>query len=207
MTWPQTKQIEAENSYVVLARVGRPHGVRGMLHVDLAGNHLRDFVGQSVELCRAAQISQVLFAPKILKTLTLEKAEPPHGDVRSVAFAGIADRESAAQLTHLLIVQPFALMRQRARAQHGSQYVPFADLWYFEMYGLGVVDSESKKTIGIISQIEDLGRNTLVTVTLNEAHSAQQRAITLPLEYPHWGEADLDRREITLAEWQHFAEG
>lgn len=207
MIQPSANRIDPENLFVVLGRIGRPHGVRGMLHVDLAGNHLRDFVGQSVELCSAAQIGQVISSPKILKNLTLEKAEPAHGEVGRVAFAGLTDRDSAAQLTNLLIVQPFALMRQKARAQHGSQHVPFANLWYFEMYGLGVVDSESKKTIGVISQIDDLGRNTLVTITLNEAHSAEQREITLPLEYPHWGEADLDRQEITLAEWQHFAEG
>ncbi|MFO1480795.1 MAG: hypothetical protein U1F40_11405 [Turneriella sp.] len=207
MIQPPANHIDPQNSYVVLARVGRPHGVRGMLHVDLAGNHLRDFVGQTVELCSAAQIGQVITSPKILKTLTLEKAEPLQGEVNRVAFAGLSDRDSAAQLTNLLIVQPFALMRQKARAQHGSQHVPMANLWYFEMYGLSVVDSQSKIPIGIISQIEDLGKNTLITVTLNEAHSAQQREIILPLEYPHWGEADLDRQEITLAEWQHFIEG
>jgi ribosomal 30S subunit maturation factor RimM len=209
VTWPQTKQIETEDSYVVLARVGRPHGVRGMLHVDLTGDHLRDFVGENVTLCRAAQFRQVIAHPQIIKSLMLEKTEPAHGEVKSVGFAGIADRDSAAQLTNLLIVQPFALMRQKARAQHGSQHVPFADLWYFEMYGLSVVDSGSKKPIGVISQIEDLGKNTLVTIQLNSYSSPSASVpgkITLPLEYPHWGEADLDRQEITLAEWEHFIE-
>lgn len=207
MIQPPANHIDPQNSYVVLARVGRPHGVRGMLHVDLAGNHLRDFVGQNVALCRADKIEQLITAPKILKSLVLDRAEPAQGDVDRIAFAGIADRDTAAELTNLLVVQPIALMRQKARAQHGSQHVPMANLWYFEMYGLSVVDSLSKIPIGIISQIEDLGKNTLITVTLNEAHSAQQREIILPLEYPHWGEADLDRQEITLAEWQHFIEG
>ncbi len=207
MIQPPANHIDPQNSYVVLARVGRPHGVRGMLHVDLAGNHLRDFVGQNVALCRADKIEQLITAPKILKSLVLDRAEPAQGDVDRIAFAGIADRDTAAELTNLLVVQPIALMRQKARAQHGSQHVPMANLWYFEMYGLSVVDSQSKIPIGIISQIEDLGKNTLITVTLNEAHSAQQREIILPLEYPHWGEADLDRQEITLAEWQHFIEG
>ncbi|MFZ5629496.1 MAG: hypothetical protein ACOY5B_10240 [Spirochaetota bacterium] len=201
------KSIDPENSFVVLGRIGRPHGVRGMLHVDLAGNHLRDFVGQGVTLCSADKIDQLITAPKILKTLILQKAEPAHGDVDRIAFAGVADRDGAAQLTNLLIVQPIALMRQKARAQHGTHHVPVGNLWYFEVYGLNVIDSETHQPIGCISQIEDLGKNTLVTITLNEAHSPGQQEITLPLEYPHWGEADLDRQEIQLAEWRHFTEG
>lgn len=206
MIQPSADRIDPENLFVVLGRIGRPHGVRGMLRVDLAGNHLRDFVGQSVELCSAGKIEQLIIAPKIFRTLILERAEPTEGYVQCIAFSGITDRESAAQLTNLLIVQPLALMRRMAREQHASQHVPFASLWYFEMFGLQVIDSESNRAIGVISQIEEWGSNALVTITLNEARSAQQRKITLPLEYPYWGEADLDRQEITLAEWQHFAE-
>jgi ribosomal 30S subunit maturation factor RimM len=85
--------------------------------------------------------------------------------------------------------------------------MPITRLWYFEMFGLTVVDSRDNQQIGHISAIEELGKNTLVTITLNEARSPGQQEITLPLEYPHWGEADLDRNEIQLAEWQHFTEG
>ncbi|GAB4421945.1 MAG: hypothetical protein OHK0011_00100 [Turneriella sp.] len=200
------KPIDPENSFVLLGRIGRPHGVRGMLHVDLAGNHLRDFVGQKVALCKADKVEQLVTAPNILKTLILEKAEPVHGDVDRIAFVGFADRETAAELTNLLVVQPISLMRQKARSQHGRQHVPLANLWYFEMFGLSVVDSRDKRQIGQISKIEDLGKNTVVTITLNKQHSHGVEEITLPLEYPHWGEADLDRNEIQLAEWQHFTE-
>jgi ribosomal 30S subunit maturation factor RimM len=199
--------IDPESFYVVLGRVGRPHGVRGMLHVDFAGSHLRDFVGESVALCRTDKIAQLVRAPTILQSMLLEQAEPANGDVNRVAFAGVTDRDAAARLTHLLIVQPLALMRQRARAQHASARMPITRLWYFEMFGLTVVDSRDNQQIGHISAIEELGKNTLVTITLNEARSPGQQEITLPLEYPHWGEADLDRNEIQLAEWQHFTEG
>ncbi len=206
MIQPAANPSDPVNLYVLLARLGRPHGVRGMLNVDLAGNHLRDFVGQTVEICNAKQISPVISAPKILKSLTLSKAEPAQGEVKRVAFAELEMRESAAELTSRLIVKPLALMRQMARAEHGARHVPMAQLWYFEIYGLTVLDARNKRPLGAISEIEDLGSNTLVTVTLNEENSAQQREIILPLEYPHWGKADLDRQEITLAEWQYFLE-
>lgn len=199
--------IDAENSYVVLGRLGRPHGVRGMLHVDFAGSHLREFVGENVALCRMDKLAQLVRAPTILQSLLLEKAEPANGEVNRVAFAEVTDRDAAARLTHLLIVQPLTLMRQRARAQHKSARLPIIRLWYFEMFGLTVVDGRDNQPIGHISAIEELGKNTLVTITLNEVRDRAKREITLPLEYPHWGEADLDRNEIQLAEWQHFTEG
>lgn len=207
MIQPAAKATSPENSFVVLGRLGRPHGVHGMLRIDLAGEHLRDFVGQQIMLCQGEKIAQVITAPTILRTLTLDKAEPAHGTVSRLAFAGINDRTAAEQLTRLLLVQPIALMRQRARAQHGRQNVAIGHLWYFELYGLTVIDAESGAPIGHITQIEDLGRNTLVTVTLNEGQAAAQRDVVLPLEYPYWGEADLDRQQIQLAEWRHFAEG
>jgi ribosomal 30S subunit maturation factor RimM len=202
---PPAYPADSENAYVLLGRLGRPHGVRGMLHVDLAGNHLRDFIGQNVTLCSAEKIDPLIITPGILRTLTLEKAEPARGDVGRVAFAGVADRDSAARLTNLLIVQPLALMRQKARTQHGSQHVQISNLWYFEMLGLKVIDAEDNAFVGMITAIEDMGRNTLVCVALS-ADSAE-RHLEIPLEYPYWGRADLDRQEIQLAEWRHFADG
>lgn len=191
---------------VVLGRIGRPHGIAGLVHVDLAGSHLREIVGQKVDICHTDEITPVLESYHIRKSLVVKRAEPAKGDIERVAFEGITDRDAAAALTGLLITLPLETMRQTARTKHGVQHVKLSDLWYFEGFGLTVIDAESKLAIGKICAIEDLGRNTVVSVAPLEGQTLLLRALDLPLDYPFWGEADLDLMQITLAEWKPFAE-
>lgn len=194
--------LNPDRTFVVLGRVGRPHGVRGWLNVDLVGDHLREFVGSPVGLA-SGQLVPILHDPAIKNTLPLKGAQPEHGTVKHIAFEGVGDRETAAQFTNLLLVLPLTLMRTRARAQRTSSVVPLHELWYFEIYGLLVRDAENLEPIGHIAAVEDLGRNTVIAIAMHHS-SAQVAPLEVPLDYPHWGKADLDRREILLAEWRLF---
>lgn len=202
MSSPTTTHDTPEHTFVVLARIGRPHGVRGWLNVDLVGNHLREFVGCLVNLA-AGEFTPILHNPTVKKTLRLTGAKPEHGTVKHIAFEGVTDRDAAVQLTNLLLALPLGALQDKARAQRVSNVAPLPELWYFEMYGLRVRDAENHELVGYIVAIEDLGRNTIISVALHRP-TGKATTLAIPLEYPHWGKADLDRGEIPLAEWRQF---
>lgn len=190
---------------VVLARIGRPHGVRGGLNVDQAGENLRRFVNQKVAVCEITPGS-VIGDFKTKTTLTLNRVEPASGMPARIAFSEIADRDQAAALTHSAICAPLGELRALATAGRKVSEAPLADLWYFELIDLDVVDADSQTVIGKISHVDDMGLNTVLTVTPAAGQVLLAAPLDIPLSYPHWGEVDLAARRVSLSEWRVFTE-
>ncbi len=191
---------------IVLGRIGRPHGVAGLLHVDRAGENLRAFIGKEIQLCKghgnAAQLQQA----DVAKTLVLGRCEPAKGEVTRVQFAGMTDRDEAAALTNLLLAVPRADLAQIAAAKRTKPPQGLHDLWFFEIIGLTVIDAESSQAFARITHVEELGHNTLIALEPLPNQTLLTRNLDIPLEYPHWGNADQAAHTITLAEWKPFAE-
>lgn len=190
---------------VVLARIGRPHGVRGGLSIDQAGENLHRFVNQKVAVCEITTGS-VIGDFKTRATLTLSRVEPASGVPARIAFAEIADRDQAAALTHTAVCAPLSALRALAASGRKAPQAPLTDLWYFELIDLDVVDADSQTVIGKISRIDDMGLNTVLTVTPAGGQALLAAPLDIPLSYPHWGEADLAARRVALAEWRIFAD-
>jgi len=194
------------NPLVVIGRIGRPHGVAGLLHVDRAGDNLRAFTGQEVHLCAASNNAALLDAHVTSRHVKLARCEPAKGDVTRIALEGFTDRDQAAALTNFLIAMPRSELMAVVAKHRKGQPQGLADLWYFEMIGLTVRDAESNEPFARIYKVEDLGHNALVTLEPLPVQTLLSRPFDLPLEYPHWGNVDLSLEQITLAEWKLFAE-
>jgi len=166
----------------VLARIGRPHGVRGALKLNQIGLHLATFVAQKVFVGD--------------KALTLRNL---NGEIAT--FEEIKDRDAAATLTNLEIAVPQQELTRIIASERLQKPTLLTDLYYLEMIGLRVSDAHSNQPIGRIITVEDLDENTLVTV-------ADENGIEflVPVDYPHWQKLDLAAGEIALAEWQALKE-
>lgn len=191
---------------IVLGRVGRPHGVTGLLHIDRPGDNLREFTGKEVHLCKAHGNSAILDETSVVKSIVLTRCEPAKGEVTRIQFANLRDRDEAANLTNLLVAVPQSDLSAIAAAKRKSPPQGLHDLWFFEIMGLTVVDAESQIPFARITHIEDLGHNTLIALEPLPNQSLLQRRLDIPLEYPHWENADLNARSIKLSEWKAFAE-
>lgn len=182
---------------VILARLGAPHGVRGALHVNNAGEHLRRLVGNSIKAVNPTGETNGILTQYFIKgDFTLKRC-----DMRSVEFAEVTTREAAAALTNAYLAYSLESLRALVQSERRGKNPHMADLWYFEMIGLTVLDYESGEPIGSIASVEEMGRNTLVGVTL-----AAQVGITIevPLDYPHWQDVDLAQRQVSLSAWRDF---
>ena len=177
-----------------------------MLHVDRAGDNLRAFSGKSIQLCAATGNALLLDGKVATKSLRLTRCEPAKGEVTRIALEGYSDRDQAAALTNFLITVPRGELAKVVARQRSSVPQTLADLWYFEMIALTVVDAETNTAFARIVQVEELGQNTLVTLEPLPGQTLFSRTIDLPLEYPFWGNVNLAKQEITLAEWKLFAE-
>lgn len=191
---------------VFLARIGSPHGVRGALNVNLAGQHLRDFHGKNVSICEPKNLVNGLLTDYgNARSIELARVEPAHGDVQRVQFTGINDRDAAAALTNQMIGAPLDAVRALAAAGRAEGEVPLSELWYFEMVGLSATDAVSGQVIGEITHVEDHGRNTVLTLSLANAVGGQH-SVDIPLDYPGWQKADVSQRKVMLTDWQIFLE-
>lgn len=180
--------MSTKPSLVILARIGRPHGVRGALHVDQAGAHLGHFAGHGVYVGNEQQSNE----------LKLERV-----DTSTVQFAGIHDRDAAAALTNRFILVPLDALKEIVQRERINGAPKIADLWYFELVGMQVIDAESQKPLGKISHVEDSGLNTLVSIEPGPG-AELAKTLDIPLEFPHWHAPDLALNQIGLSEWRIF---
>lgn len=182
---------------VILARLGAPHGVRGALHINQAGEHLRRLVGTTVKVVNPTGETNGVLTQYFHKgDFTLKRC-----DTRSVEFTEVTTREAAAALTQSYIAHSLEAMRALVQLERREMHPRLTDLWYFEMIDLTVLDSQSGKAIGRITFVEELGLNTLVSVALA---AAADRVIEIPLDYPHWQNVELAQRQVALSAWQDF---
>jgi ribosomal 30S subunit maturation factor RimM len=198
---------EAKEPLVVLARLGRPHGVRGALSVSQAGAHLSHWVGQKLRVCKPlGEAAGTLTDYTTKGDFTLGRTEPAKGEITRVQFAEIQDRDAAAALTNFYLGAPLAELRALVSKERGGKVPALTDLWYFELLGLAVIDAATQTQLGQIAAVEDLGLNTTVIIEPAAGKSLLAAPLEIPLEYPHWQELDLAQNRVSLAEWHLFAE-
>lgn len=183
---------EMKEPLVTLARLGAPHGVRGALSVSQVGEHLQRFTGKKIAVVDAQG--------KHKGDFTLSRV-----DGARVQFAELNDRDAAAKLTNYSIAAPLTLMREMAQADRTQAPVTISELWYFELTGLNVFDADTQQALGRISQVEDLGLNTVVSIEPVTGASLIAAPLEIPLNYPHWQKPDLETRSVCLAEWRVFS--
>ncbi|HET7226953.1 MAG TPA: ribosome maturation factor RimM [Candidatus Eisenbacteria bacterium] len=129
---------------VVVARVGRPHGVHGELSLDRVSltpielHAVREFTWRG--------------ARGDTRALTVHTARPATGRML-VHFQGVADREAAARLTG------GALLAERARLPDPGPGVAYA----FQLVGLEV-RREDGAALGTLAEVLELGGQTLYRV-------------------------------------------
>ena len=190
---------------VVLARIGSPHGVRGALSVNQAGGHLRDFTGGKVLICHAqSAVNGVLSQYTVAAEMQLNRVEPAKGMPSRIEFADLADRDAAKAFTNCLIATPLAELRAHVHAERAGESPDMHDLWYFEIVGLEVIEAESRKPVGKITNIEDLGLNTVVTVETPPSGEKGALTFEIPLEHPNWKKVDLASHSVSISDWQIF---
>lgn len=190
---------------VVLARIGSPHGVRGALSVNQAGEHLRDFTGKKILICPTQNVVNGILSDYTVKAeMQLNRVEPAKGIPTRIEFDGLTDRDVAKGFTNCLIATPLAELRAQVHAERAGQSPSLHDLWYFEIVGLEVVEADSLKPIGKITHVEDLGLNTVVTVETPPTGEKGAVTFDIPLEHPNWQKADLDRHTVSVSDWQIF---
>ncbi len=198
---------EAKEPLVALARLGRPHGVRGALSVGQAGAHLRHWAGKKVCVCKPlGEAGGTLTDYATKGDFTLSRTEPAKGEITRVQFSEIQDRDAAAALTNFYLAAPLAELRALVIKERGGKVPAMTDLWYFELLGLVVTDADTQKNIGHIAAVEDLGLNTTVVIEPAAGEAMLAAPLEIPLEYPHWQQLDLPGNRVTLAEWRIFTE-
>jgi ribosomal 30S subunit maturation factor RimM len=190
---------------VVLARIGSPHGVRGALSVNQAGEHLRDFAGKKILICPTQNVVNGILSNYTIKAeMQLNRVDPAKGTPMRIELEGLSDRDVAKGFTNCLIATPLAELRTRVHAERAGQSPSMHDLWYFEIVGLEVIEADSRKPIGKITQVEDLGLNTVVTVETPPSGEKGALTFEIPLEHPNWQKVDLDSHSVSLSDWQIF---
>jgi ribosomal 30S subunit maturation factor RimM len=190
---------------VVLARIGSPHGVRGALSVNQAGEHLRDFTGKKVLICPSQNVVNGILSEYTIKAeMELNRVDPAKGTPMRIELAGLTDRDVAKGLTNCLIATPLSELRAQVQAERAGQAPNLHDLWYFEIMDLMVVEADSLKPVGKIIQVEDLGLNTVVTVETPPSSEKGAIIFEIPLEHPNWQKVDLANHTVSVSDWQIF---
>lgn len=169
--------------------------MRGSLHVAASGSHLRSFTGQEVVLTADPGTIQNQ------KRLRLTRVEPAQGEAKHCQFEGIFDRDAAAALTNWYCLVPRQSLQQLVAAERKEKDVHLQDLWYFEILGLSVLDADSRAGIGQITNVEEHGLNTVITV------EQDSRSLEIPLDFPGWQKPDLAQQSVALADWKAFIPG
>ncbi len=190
---------------VILARIGSPHGVRGALSVNQAGEHLRDFSGKKILICPAQNVvNGILHEYTVKAEMQINRVDPVKGTPLRLELDGLTDRDVAKGFTNCLIATPLAELRAQVQARRSGQSPNLHDLWYFEIVGLEVIEAEGRKPVGKITQVEDLGLNTVITVERPPAGDKGSTALEIPLDHPNWQSVDLANHTVSISDWQIF---
>jgi ribosomal 30S subunit maturation factor RimM len=166
--------------------------VRGGLHIYASGSHLRSFTGKEVAL--AADPGML----RDQKRLRLTRVEPAQGEAKHCLFEGIADRDAAATLTNWYCLVPRQDLQAIVAGERKGGEIRLEDLWYFEILGLKVLDAPSQIEIGRVTNVEEHGRNTVITV------ASLSQSLEIPIDFPGWQKPDLTAQSVALTDWRTF---
>jgi 16S rRNA processing protein RimM len=173
---PGDQRLTADPAYLVVGRIGRPHGVRGEVRLEVLtdfparrfapGSHL--YVGREED---AAPM------PVVVESVRAQN------DVLLVRFDVARDRESAAALNGM-----FALVPRSDAVELGP------DAWYaHELVGLEVVTADDGAVVGQVTDLIETGSADVL-----EVRGAEGRTHLVPLIGTVIASVDLAARRITI---------
>lgn len=155
---------------VVIGRIGRPHGVRGEVTIEVRTDEPdRHFVAGNVLLVEGGQ------------PLTIETAKWHSGRLIAT-FAGFADRTAAESLRNTI------LEAERADDERPEDPDEFYD---YQLVGLHVVTTAGE-AVGIVSDVLHLPAQDVLSVTSGD------REILVPFVSAVVPQVDLDARRIVI---------
>jgi 16S rRNA processing protein RimM len=167
--------------YLQIARVLRPHGVRGDLRIqvitsfpDRMNERPNVFIGPAPDSYRATREG--------LKAFRITRAHRDKGDQWLIHLSGIDDRDAAEAFRTMSVFVP---IEDATPLQDGEFYL-------FQLMGLAVVSTDGK-ALGTLTQVLETGANDVLVVK-GEVYGE----VLLPLIDGVIQQVDLPGRTITV---------
>lgn len=155
---------------VCLGQIGAPHGVRGEVR-------LRSFTADPAAI--AAYGSLQTADGRVLKLASLRPAK----DCLIAAFAGIGDRDAAAQLTNARLYVP----RERLPPAAADEY------YHADLIGLAAVDGDGRRR-GSVVAVHNFGAGDLIEVRFDD----DGRSELVPFDAHFVADVDLGAGRLVL---------
>lgn len=157
---------------VLVGRVGRPHGVRGELTVQVESDNPRRFEPGSVMIAELSSGGS--------RHLMVEASRPHRGGV-VLRFAGVADRQAAQGLSGAKLT----VSRQEIPP------APQGEVYHFELIGCRCSDRHSGDLGEVVDVVEDGGGLLLVV-------SGPQGVVPIPFVQAFIDELNLDSATLRV---------
>ena len=135
---------------ILLGRIGRPHGVRGLVRV-------QSFTADPAGIAAYGPVSDEAGT----RTFRLRVVQP--GEMPVVAVEGVADREAAARLTGTALY----VARDRLPAPEEDEF------YHADLIGL-VVEDGSGRRLGTIASVNDHGAGAFLEIDMATAGKGAQ---------------------------------
>ncbi len=135
---------------VLIARIGKPHGIRGDVTIQSFSHDDRRFQKLKRVLLRMTSgemAERAIHSVRILPTGILLK------------FEGVDDRDLAETLRNAEILIP----------EHERPKLPKGRAYYDEVIGMNVIDDETGATIGTVTNVLDMPAGDVFVLDLNGA--------------------------------------
>ena len=162
---------------ICLGQIGAPHGVRGQVR-------LRSFTStpEAIAAYGALQTED----GRVLKLQSLRPAAKAAAkDVFVATFAGICDRDAAAQLANARLYVPRERLPQLADAD---------EYYHADLIGLAAVDREGRSR-GRVVAVHNFGAGDLIEVRPDEGGQSAM----LPFDAHHVPEVDVGAGRIVIS--------
>lgn len=169
---------------VVVGRIGKAHGIRGEVTVEVRTDEPED---------RFA-IGSTLLVEGSDRRLVVESARP-HGGGLIIAFAGVEDRTTAEGLRGTI------LQVQRAEGARPDEDDEYYDS---DLIGLAVCDADGV-ALGVVRDVIHLPGQDLLAIGADDADDSGEWL--LPFVSHFVPEIDLDRRTVVVAPPEGLIEG
>jgi 16S rRNA processing protein RimM len=160
---------------LIVGRIGRPHGLRGDVTVEVRTDHPDDRFGAG---------SVLVTEPAAAGPLTVSAARWHSGRLL-LRFAGFEDRDRAESLRGLLLVV------DSAQRPPSAEPDTFAD---HELIGLRVLTTGGED-VGVVAEVLHHGQNLLV---INGAGAREGAQILVPFVLPLVPEVDVAAGRLTV---------
>ncbi len=158
---------------ILLGRIGRPHGVRGLVRV-------QSFTADPADIAAYGPVSDEAGT----RTFRLRVVQP--GEMPVVAVEGVSDREAAARLTGTALY----VARDRLPAPDEDEF------YHADLIGLAVEDASGRR-IGTVASVNDHGAGAFLEIDTATAGKGAQ-PLLLPFTRAAVPVVDLAGRRVVI---------